>query len=102
SPEVDRLEERIEVIERDVFARPECNPLKEILKLKAEVAALRRVALPQRDAVARLARREFPEISEGLGYRFRDVYDHLVRLTDEAIFLQDRVSGLLDAHLANT
>ncbi len=102
SPEVDRLEERIEAIERDVFARPARNPLKEILKLKAEVASLRRVALPQRDAVARLARREFPQISEGLGYRFRDVYDHLVRLTDEAIFLQDRVSGLLDAHLANT
>jgi magnesium transporter len=63
---------------------------------------LRRVALPQRDAVARLARREFAPINEALAYRFRDVYDHLVRLTDEAIFLQDRVSGLLDAHLANT
>ena len=34
-------------------------------------------------------------------YRFRDVYDHLVRLTDEAIFLQDRVTGLLDAHLVD-
>jgi magnesium transporter len=29
------------------------------------------------------------------------VYDHLVRLTDEAVFLQDRVTGLLDAHLSN-
>jgi len=58
--------------------------------------------LPQRDAVARLARREFPEISEALGYKFRDVHDHLVRLTDEALFLQDRVTGLLEAHLANT
>ena len=53
--------------------------------------------LPQRDAIGRLARREFPQISETLSYRFRDVYDHLVRLTDEALFLQDRVTGLLDA-----
>lgn len=102
SPEVDRLDERIEAIERGIFDRPARNPLRDILKLKAEVGMLRRVALPQRDAVARLARREFAPINESLAYRFRDVYDHLVRLTDEAIFLQDRVSGLLDAHLANT
>ena len=35
-----------------------------------------------------------------MAYRFRDVYDHLVRLTDEAIFFQDRVTGLLDAYLS--
>ena len=57
-------------------------------------------SLPQRDVVGRLARREFREITEALAYRFRDVYDHLVRLTDEAMFLQDRVTGLLDAHLS--
>lgn len=102
SPDVDRLEGRIESIERAVFERPQKNPLRDILNLKGDVAMLRRVALPQRDAVARLARREFPQISETLGYKFRDVYDQLVRLTDEAIFLQDRVTGLLDAHLANT
>jgi hypothetical protein len=28
------------------------------------------------------------------------VHDHLVRLADEAVFLQDRVTGLLDAHLS--
>jgi magnesium transporter len=102
SPEVDRLEERVEAIERAVFERPRRNPLQDILKLKGEVASLRRITLPQRDAIARLARREFPQISDALGYKFRDVYDHLVRLTEEAIFLQDRVTGLLDAHLANT
>jgi magnesium transporter len=101
NPEVDRLEERLETLEQIVFDRPTENPLKEMLSLKRDVASLRRVSLPQRDAVGRLARREFPQISDQLSYRFRDVYDHLVRLTDEAIFLQDRVTGLLDAHLSN-
>ena len=32
---------------------------------------------------------------------FRDVYDHLVRLSDEAVYFQDRISSLLDAHLSN-
>jgi magnesium transporter len=56
--------------------------------------------LPQRDAVGRLARREFPLINESLAYRFRDVHDHLVRLSDEAMFFQDRITSILDAHLS--
>jgi magnesium transporter len=101
SPEVDALEDRLEQLERTVFENGAANPLKDILELKADVASLRRVALPERDAVGRLARREFPQIPDSLIYRFRDVYDHLVRITDEAVFLQDRVTGLLDAHLSN-
>jgi magnesium transporter len=50
--------------------------------------------------VGRLARREFSLISEQLAYRFRDVHDHLVRISDEAMFFQDRISGILDAHLS--
>ena len=50
--------------------------------------------------MARLARREFPLIPEQMAYRFRDVHDHLVRLVDEVMFFQDRVTSLLDAHLS--
>jgi magnesium transporter len=39
-------------------------------------------------------------ISDEMAYRFRDVYDHLVRLADESFFFQDRVTGILDAHLS--
>lgn len=100
SPEVDGLEDRLEQLEARVFAARRTNPLRDILGLKSDIASLRRVTLPQRDAISRLARREFPQISDQLSYRFRDVYDHLVRLADEAIFLQDRVTGLLDAYLS--
>ena len=84
-----------------MFEEPSANPLKEILLLKRDVSSLRRVALPQRDALGRLARREFPEIPDALAYRFRDVYDNLVRLNDDAISFQDRVTGLLDAYLSS-
>ncbi len=98
-PEVDALEDRLEALEQHVFAG-DGNPLRDILRLKSDIASLRRVTLPQRDAVSRLARREFAQIPDQLAYRFRDVYDHLVRLSDEALFLQDRVTGLLDAYLS--
>jgi magnesium transporter len=99
-PEVDALEERLESLEDRVFEAPQTNPVRDILALKQDIASLRRVTLPQRDAVGRLARREFALIPDQMAYRFRDVYDHLVQLTDEAIFFQDRVTGLLDAHLS--
>ena len=73
----------------------------EILDEKREVV----VAAPGHHAAARrhrrLARREFVDISTEMSFRFRDVYDHLVRLADEATIFQDRITGILDAHLTN-
>jgi magnesium transporter len=100
-PEVEKLEKKLERLERAVFDHPDENAMPEILELKRDITSLRRVTLPQRDAVARLARREFSLISDEMAYRFRDVFDHLVRLSDEGLMFQDRIASLLDAHLAN-
>jgi magnesium transporter len=100
-PEVEKLGERLDAIEKEVFETPTRELARRILDFKRDVASLRRVVMPQRDVVGRLARREFSLISEQLSYRFRDVHDHLVRLSDEAMFFQDRISSLLDAYLSN-
>lgn len=99
-PEVDKLQNRLDKLEKDVFEQSKPQLARRILDFKRDVASLRRVVNPQRDVVGRLARREFPFISESLSYRFRDVHDHLVRLSDEAMFFQDRITSLLDAHLS--
>lgn len=100
-PEIEKLADRLEQLEHQVFDEPNANLVKPILGLKRDVASLRRVVLPERDVVARLARREFAVISEPMSYRFRDVHDHLVRLTDESMLFHDRLSSLLDAHLTS-
>ena len=100
-PEVDKLADRLDALEKEVFQRPKESIVKRILDFKRDIASLRRVVQPQRDVVGRLARREFTQISEPISYKFRDVHDHLVRLADEAMFFQDRISSLLDAHLSN-
>jgi magnesium transporter len=99
-PCLDTLEQRLERVETAIFARPRGNPLHDVLRLKSEVASLRRVATPQRDVIGRLARREFPEIPDAMAYRFRDIHDHLVRVADEATSFQDRLTSLLDAYLS--
>jgi magnesium transporter len=101
-PEVDEFEEWMDEIEDQVFSSgPASDVVRDIIDLKRQVSALRRIAIPQRDVIGRLARREFTDISAEMAYRFRDVYDHIVRLNDEAMMLQDRITGVLEAHLSN-
>jgi magnesium transporter len=100
-PEVDELESWLDEIESRVVAGTREELTSEILAVKRDIASMRRVVIPQRDVVGRLARREFDLIGQEHAYRFRDVYDQLVRLADEAILFQDRVTGILDAHLAS-
>jgi magnesium transporter len=101
-PEVDKLENRLDAVELEVFDHPSPDQVRQILALKRDVSSLRRVVTPERDVVGRLARREFDVIAEPLAYRFRDVYDHLVRIVDEANLFHDRVTALLDAQLSFT
>ena len=99
-PEIEELGERLDELESEVFDHPNPQLARSILNFKKDIASLRQVVLPQRDAVGRLARREFALVNEQLAYRFRDVHDHLVRLSDEAMFFQDRITSILDAHLS--
>jgi magnesium transporter len=100
-PEVEKLETTLDDIEDQVFQSGEHSHIREILAQKRDVSSLRRVVTPQRDVVGRIARREFVDISSEMALRFRDVYDHLVRLNDEAFLFQDRITGILDAHLSS-
>jgi magnesium transporter len=98
-PAIEELEDRIAMLEEVAFAGRE-SMVRQVLKLKRDLATLRRVLIPQRDALGRLARREFPMISDEMAYRFRDVYDHIARYSEEAILFQDRVTGILEVNLS--
>ena len=100
-PEIDKLEVRLDALETEIFDAPEPQLVRRILDEKREVAHLRRIVTPERDVIARLARRDFLDISTEMSFRFRDIYDHLVRVADDAMIFQDRITGMLDAHLTN-
>src|SRR4051812_44465386 len=82
-PEVEKFEDRLDALENAVFDDPRPELIREILNAKREVSNLRRIITPERDVVGRLARREFVDISTDMSFRFRDVYDHLVRIADD-------------------
>ena len=98
-PVMEEFEKRITTLEEQAFQAQD-SLVRQVLKLKRDLASMRRVLIPQRDAIGRLARREFPQISDEMAYRFRDVYDHVVRLAEEVILFQDRVTGIIDVNMA--
>lgn len=101
-PEVDLIEMRLGDLEERILENTEGEDIiRSILVLKRDVTSLRRVILPQRDVLGRLARREFPQMSDELAFRFRDVYDHVVRVADEALLFQDRITAMFETHLSN-
>lgn len=98
-PAIDELEARLDKLEDLAFTGHE-HIVRQIIRLKRELGTLRRVIMPQRDVIGRLARREFPAISDEMAYRFRDVYDHMARYADEAMLFQERVTGIHEVNLA--
>ncbi|HEU4401499.1 MAG TPA: magnesium/cobalt transporter CorA [Candidatus Polarisedimenticolia bacterium] len=99
-PVMDNFQKKIDEIEERVFTRPTSEILREVLDLKKALMRLRRIAGHQRDIMARLTRREFAMIDEKSVINLRDVYDHLVRVTDLADSYRELVAGALEAHLS--
>jgi len=99
-PVVDWLDEVLDRIEDDVFARPNGDLLARTFALKRSLVHLRRIIAPQREALNKLARGDFAVLSRTDGVFFRDVYDHMVRLWDIVDGLRDLVGDALETYLS--
>ena len=74
--------------------------LGEIMDVRRSVARLRRISARQLDVLYSLSHGEFPQIPKHVLPFFRDVHDHLVRITDVAESYRDLVSSLFDIHFS--
>ena len=102
TPILDSLDTSIDTMEDEVFHNPTQQSMVGILHLKKNIMTIRRVAVYQREMLNRLSRGEFSLITEEEEVYYRNVYDHLVRMSDLTDSYRDIVSGLLDAYLSVT
>lgn len=102
TPILDSLDDSVDAMEEEVFHSPSQESMVEILNLKRNIMTIRRVAVYQREMLNRLSRGEFSLISHEETIYYRNVYDHLVRMSDLADSYRDMVAGLLDAYLSVT
>ena len=97
---LDDLGERSQAIDERIFERFDPKSLEQILDLKRDLATLRRVVAPARDAVNVLLRRDPPILDTAHVFYFQDVYDHLIRITDSIDTYRELATGSLDAFLS--
>ena len=98
-PMVERIDDRIEEMEDEALSEPGADRLAEVFELKRELADIRRIVLPQRDLLASggdLIQR-LPGLSGDMAHDyFRDVYDHLVRISEQVDAERDGLTGVLE------
>ena len=99
-PTVEKIDDAIDQIEDQVFERPSPRTLERLFALKRVLLAMRRIVLPQREVLNKLARDDYKVIDPKDRVFFRDIYDHLVRLHDLNESLRDLVGGALDTYLS--
>lgn len=99
-PTVEAIDEEIDLIEDQVFDRSSPQTLERLFALKRVLLAMRRILIPQREVLNKLARDDYRVIDPKDRIFFRDIYDHLVRMHDLNESLRDLVSGALDTYLS--
>jgi magnesium transporter len=96
-PVVQAVEADIQEVEHDMFSPERLNPAERIYTMEREVLDLHRAITPLAPAIDRLARGDI--IHPELRTYFRDVHDHLLRVSSRIEGFRDLLSSALQANL---
>jgi len=99
-PVLDKLGDDIDDLQDRVMQKASDWTLQRLFAMKRELVDLRRATSPAREIFNQLTNREVGYIDPTHVVYFRDVYDHLIRVTDELDNYRDLVSGTLDIYVS--
>jgi len=101
-PFLSALDDRIEALQDQIFAGPEESQLAALFELKRQLVHLRKVVTPQRDMVATMMSSivHLPGMTSETEKYVRDLYDHLIRISDMVDSYRDLLGGSLDAYMS--
>jgi magnesium transporter len=96
------FDDRIDELENDTFLHAGDAQLQEIFQMKRLLVGMRKAITPQRDMFASLMGgvSELPGMTEDDERYFRDVYDHLIRISDLIDTYRDLLTGSMDVYLS--
>jgi len=99
---VQELDEQIEELEDLVFADhvDHTDLQRRSLRLRKSLSRLRHLAVPMRDIVGSLMRREVHTIDDTLLPYFQDVYDHVLRVSEWTESLRDLIATIRETQLS--
>ena len=99
----DQTEDRLEELEEGIFEerlRDEREMQQKLYELRRDLVGFRRRVQPLREVVGAILRREVEWVDELALTHFQDVYDHVLRATDQIDAQRELMGNAVDAHLA--
>jgi magnesium transporter len=96
------FDDRIDELENQTFLNASDAQLQEIFQMKRLLVGMRKAITPQRDMFAGLIGgvAELPGMSEEDERYFRDIYDHLIRISDLIDTYRDLLTSSMDVYLS--
>jgi len=101
-PALSDFDDRIDDLQQQIFAKPSNDQLAQLFAMQKWLVGLRKLVTPQRDSMASLVSgvSVLPGMTpEGEPY-LRDLYDHLIRISDLVDSYRDLLSNAMDAYLS--
>ena len=98
-PFADRIGDAIDDVQDEVVRKATPDTVERLFKLKRELIQVRRAISPVREVFNQLTNRDETLIDPEEIVYFRDIYDHVIRLTDELDNYRELASATLDVYL---
>jgi magnesium transporter len=99
-PLLDKIEECVDDLQEDIFKDAQPYHLDDLLHQKREINVLRRQSLPQRELLNQLSRGDAQFIQRDSLIYFRDIYDHMFRISETIDVERDMMAGTMEAYLS--
>ncbi len=101
-PELTKLDDRIDDVEAAMLQQPTDEQLQEIFHLKRRIVGWRKIITAQRDLFTGIVAGvvDLPGMNAETERYYRDVYDHLIRISDLVDSYRDLLTGAMDLYLS--
>jgi magnesium transporter len=101
-PVLAAFDDRIDELENNIFLQANDAQLQEIFRMKRLLVGMRKAVTPQRDSFASLSGdlAQLPGLADDDAHYFRDIYDHLIRISDLIDSYRDLLTGAMDVYLS--
>lgn len=97
----DALDDMIDEVEDRLLTDPGAQTLITIQRLKRELVYIRKSVSPVRELLSAIQRSDSPLIRDKTQIYFRDVFDHVLRVSEAIESNREMLSGLLDIYISS-
>jgi magnesium transporter len=101
-PVMSSFDDQIDELEEAILKQPTDAQLGTLFAMKRQLVSLRKLVTPERDMMAALlaGADDLPGMTDDTERYFRDLYDHLIRLSDLVDSYRDLLTSAVDTHLS--